>query len=161
LKAFKGDVIESVRYIADESHITFAYGLSSGGDGDAYLCKYQLSNLKQLWCTQLVTIYEGYYSNSGLIYTVGYDMISKIDQNTGKQLWTVPSLTSSNQFESSYTKPFEDANNITFVSTIGSGATVRRFVFNNQNGKMLSKQVLPAKTFLADASQQAEGKCPK
>lgn len=161
LKLSKDDDIESIMFTSDDSNLTIAFASSSGGDGDAYVCKYQLSNLKRLWCTQVFTAYEGYFSNAGAIYIVGYDMISKIDMNTGKSLWTVPGLTSSKQFESSYVTPFEDSSNITFVSTIGSGPTARKFVFNNKNGKMISKQIVPVKAYIADLPKIIEGKCNK
>jgi outer membrane protein assembly factor BamB len=161
LKMRKDESVDSVQFVSDDTSLTIAFGITAGGDSDAYVCKYQLSNLKPSWCTQVVVLNEAYVSNAGAVYISGFDAIFKIDQATGKTLWTVPSVKATAQFNSSYTTPFEEGNNIVFVSTMESPSTLRKIVFNAQNGRLLSKQVVSAKTFAKDPPQQFEGSCPK
>ena len=158
----KRDVVESVAAHDDEKTLTIGFEASFGGDGIGKLCKYQLSNLKRLWCMSFGMAQEIFVSSAGPIYVAGYDSIDKVDQNTGKSLWVVPGLSSSHQVEMLFKVPVEEGENIIFYSTNAakdSSQIVKKLVLNARTGKIVSNQKVPSRTQLPIESDRKEGRC--
>ena len=109
-----------------------------------------------------VMAHEIFVSSAGPIYVAEYDAIDKVDQNTGKSLWIVPGLSSSNQVEMLFKAPVEEGEKIILHSTNAakdSSQIVKKLVLNARTGKIVSNEKVSSRTQLPIESDRKEGRC--
>ena len=90
LSTQKGYIIIYLTYLKENNYIYFFYYQSNADYGGSSLCKFDLNTKKIIWNAEVHTLNPGrpVLTNDGL-YLSGYEIMYKIDKNSGKTLWTL------------------------------------------------------------------------